>query len=204
MGRPAKFDREKAVEIAMNEIWEHGYEACSVKALSEKLGITRSSFYNAFESREALFDEVIALYASQSPDHVLEEAGVGDRILPMITNLFREVCRVRTTERIGQGCMVVNSVTELVGQDEVVGPRLEEALKARIDTLQQLLGQAADQGELNSRRGLREKALALQNLLLGINVLSKVIHSEEELWAVAKTTLIGLELYKNGQGDSSE
>ena len=48
MGRPAKFDRDKAIEIIMNEIWKKGYEACSVKALSEKLSITRPSFYHAF------------------------------------------------------------------------------------------------------------------------------------------------------------
>ena len=51
MARPSKFDRKEAVELAMNEIWRDGYEANSVKALSEKLGITRSSFYNAFSSR---------------------------------------------------------------------------------------------------------------------------------------------------------
>lgn len=70
MGRPKAFDRDLAVEVVMNEMWERGYDACSVKAISEKLGITRSSFYNTFGSREKLFFEVIDVYLKESPDTV--------------------------------------------------------------------------------------------------------------------------------------
>lgn len=48
--------------------WRDGYQANSVKALSERLGITRSSFYNAFESREAMFMEAFERYLERSPD----------------------------------------------------------------------------------------------------------------------------------------
>ena len=61
MARPSKFDRQTAVELVMNDIWRSGFEANSVKAISEKLGITRSSFYNAFGSREALFLEALSV-----------------------------------------------------------------------------------------------------------------------------------------------
>ncbi|HHL20983.1 MAG TPA: TetR/AcrR family transcriptional regulator, partial [Aliiroseovarius sp.] len=68
MGRPSKFDREAAIDKVMQEVWRNGFERASVKALSERLGITRSSFYNAFDSREALFEKVLARYFAQSPD----------------------------------------------------------------------------------------------------------------------------------------
>ena len=45
MSRAKAFDRDAALALLMEEIWEHGYEACSVKSMSETLGITRSSFY---------------------------------------------------------------------------------------------------------------------------------------------------------------
>ena len=62
MGRPKEFNREEAIALVVNEMWERGYDACSVKAISEKPGITRSSFYNAFSSREELFLEVLRAY----------------------------------------------------------------------------------------------------------------------------------------------
>lgn len=195
MGRPAKFNRQAAVEIVMNEIWRGGFGACSVKALSEKLGITRSSFYNAFKSREALFLEALALYFFQSPDHVLENAGRDEKILGMLTLLFREICRSLASDPQARGCMVVNCVAELVGTDEKLGPVMEDAVRSNLDRLEYLLNQAAANGEIEDRGDIREKALALKSLLLGLNVMAKVVHGEEELWAAASQTLKGLGLY---------
>ncbi len=195
MGRPAQFDREQAVEIAMNEIWMNGFEACSIKAISEKLGITRSSFYNAFQSREALFEEALELYFSQTPDRVLAQVDSDIRIVPMLTKMFRDVCRARAADPQARGCMAVNCVAELVGVNEALGPMLERAVLGSLERLEHLLRRAAANGEIEDRGDLREKALALQNLLIGLNVMCKVVRSEKDLWRAARQTLKGLGVY---------
>lgn len=196
MGRPAKFDRQAAVELVMNEIWRHGFEACSVKAISEKLGITRSSFYNAFGSREALFLEALELYFSKSPDKALAKLDSKASVLKVLTDVFREVCRSRAADPEARGCMVVNCVTELVGVDDALGPVLEKTILGSLDRLEHLLDQAAANGEIEDKGDLREKALALQNLLIGLNVMAKVVRSEGDLWAAARQTLEGLGIYR--------
>jgi len=195
MGRAIKFDREVAVEITMNEIWRYGFEACSVKAISEKLGITRSSFYNAFGSREALFLEVLELYFSQSPDRVLNDMGDTKNIRQMLTDFLKDVCRTRANDPESRGCLAVNCVTELVGVKEKLGSILKSAVLSSIDQFEVILKKAALRGEISNDEGLREKALSLQNLIIGLNVMSKVVHSEKELFSVAKQTLKGLDLY---------
>ncbi len=195
MGRPIKFDRQAAIELVMNVIWRSGFEACSVKAISEKLGITRSSFYNAFGSREALFLEVLEHYFAQSPDRALAMVDRDASVLKVLTQLFREICRSRAADPEARGCLVVNCVTELVGIDETLGPVLEKAILGILDRLEHLLAQAAANGEIEDKGDLREKALALQNLLIGLNVMAKVVHSEDDLWAAARQTLKGLGLY---------
>lgn len=195
MGRPAEFDRDQAVEIVMNDIWMNGYEACSIKGISEKLGITRSSFYNAFGSREALFEEALELYFSRTPDRVLAQAEGDIRIVPMLTKMFKDVCRTRAADPQGRGCMAVNCVAELVGVNESLGPMLERAVLGSLDRLEHLLRRAAANGEIEDRGDLREKALALQNLLIGLNVMCKVVRSEKDLWRAARQTLKGLGVY---------
>ncbi len=197
MGRPAKFDRQIAIEVVMNEIWRSGFEANSVKAISENLGITRSSFYNAFGSREAMFLEALELYFSQSPDNVLAMVDGEAGILKVLTQVFKEVCRSRAADPEARGCMAVNCVAELVGVDETLGPVLEKAILGSLDRLERLLGQAAANGEIEDKGDLREKALALQNLLIGLNVMAKVVRSEDDLWAATKQTLKGLGLYSH-------
>lgn len=197
MGRPSKFDRQAAVETAMNEIWNNGLEASSAKSLSERLGITRSSFYNAFGSREALFKEALALYFSNTPDRVLAHVAADASVLAVLTGMFRDVCRVRAADPKARGCMAVNCVAELVGVDETLGPVMEAAVRHSLNRFENLLRQAAANGEIEDAGDLKQKALALQNLLIGLNVMSKVVRSENDLWSGVELTLKALGLYRD-------
>ncbi len=193
MGRAAKFDRSAAIEDCMNEFWLHGYEACSVKALSEKLGITRSSFYNAFGSRQALFLETLDLYATITPDQVLNQPEQHTSVLALINAFFADVCRFRASDPEARGCLVINSISELVAVDEELGENLSNMVHANIARFEQLLQLAVAKGELEEQQ-TRDKALALQSLLMGISVLSKVVTSEAELLVIVNQTLTGLGL----------
>ena len=64
MGRPRAFDRDDAVDQAMQLFWQHGYDSTSLALLKAELGggISAPSFYAAFGSKEALFDECVQRY----------------------------------------------------------------------------------------------------------------------------------------------
>ena len=196
MARPSKFDREEALQTVMNTIWREGYEASSVKSLSELLGITRSSFYNAFGTREDLFREVMTLYAGQSPDAVLGEVGPEIRVRPFITLLFKTICKARAGDPEGRGCLLINTVTELCPAKEGLGVTLAEAVLCSSERLEHVVRHAVDSGELPADTDVHATALALQTLMIGLNVLCKVVRDEAELWASAAATLKGLDLYE--------
>lgn len=199
MGRPFKFNRDQAVERVMNEIWHKGYEASSVKALSEMLGITRSSFYNAFGSREALFKDALALYLSQSPDKALAHASPDMPIRKLFSLTFRAACEARASDKEHRGCMLINSVAELCNVHDELGPVLETVVLGSLTCIEQLLERGVERGEIDADTDVHAKALALQNLLIGLNVMCKVVTDEAELWSAAKTTLKGLDLYESFQ-----
>jgi len=196
MARPSGFGRQEAVETVMNEIWKNGYEASSVKSLSEKLGITRSSFYNAFGSREELFGEVLDLYFSQSPDIALTQATPGIPIKQLLTKTFRAACKARAADEQSRGCLVINGVAELCNVNQQLGPVLEKAVLGSIIRMETLLKWAVAQNEVAPETDIRSTALALQNLLMGLNVMCKVVRDEKDLWKAAQATLKGLNLYK--------
>ena len=197
MARPSSFDREKAIEAAMQAIWRNGYEATSVKAMSEMLGITRSSYYNAFGTREDLFREVLARYFAQSPDAVLHGQLPKGPILPLITQTFREICAARAADPESRGCMALNCVAEL-GPDHSVGSLCTNAVLASVERFDDLLSMAVANGELPKETDTRAKALALQSLMVGINTMSKAVREEEALWTSARTTLEALGMTQVG------
>lgn len=198
MGRPAKFDRTDAVSIAMNEIWRNGYEANSVKSLSEKLGITRSSFYNAFGSREALFKETLGVYFDQSPDKELLSAPPEVPVKQLLTGVYRAACKARAADTEGRGCLVINSVAELCNVHDELGRTLEEAVLGNLTRVEALLERGVSTGEFSADIDIHAHALALKNLLIGLNVMCKVIKQEDELWLTAETTLKGLGMFYEG------
>jgi len=189
-----KFDSDQAVETVMQEIWRNGYEAASVKALSERLSITRSSFYNAFGSREALFRKVLQRYGAQSPDRVLYEMTRDTPLIPVLNALFREIARVRAADPEARGCLAVNTLIELSPEHTELGPEMCGLMQASLGQFETLLGWARDRGEIPPDSDVRGLALALKNLLLGLNVLSKVVHDEDALWQTANITLTALGL----------
>ena len=194
MARPRKFDRDEALDIITETIRTGGYETASVKALSERLGISRSSFYNAFGSREALFAEVVARYAQTAPDAELYGEITGP-VLPVLHRVMRKICHVRTTDESGRGCIIVNSISELCPAPDGPGAMLNDMAIGSTERIVELLSMARRQGEVDDGVDVCVLALAVQNVMIGLNVLSKVHRNEEKLWRLTVVTLRGLGLY---------
>jgi AcrR family transcriptional regulator len=65
-GRPPVFDRDAALKEAMTLFWERGYQGTSFEDLIAAMGISASSFYNSFGSKEALYCEATQSYLDAS------------------------------------------------------------------------------------------------------------------------------------------
>ena len=60
------FDRAVALQAAMKLFWERGYEGTSFDDLIAAMGISASSFYNSFGSKEGLYCEATRSYLEWS------------------------------------------------------------------------------------------------------------------------------------------
>src|ERR1700761_3589793 len=67
LGRPLSFDRDKALQAALLQFWQTGYETTSVAELTHAMGITAPSLYTAFGDKESLFLECLEKYANPRP-----------------------------------------------------------------------------------------------------------------------------------------
>lgn len=188
-GRPAQFDRDAAVETALLTFWHDGYQASSVKALSERLGIARSSFYNTFDSQEALFLEALDRYLDRAPDRALAHIPDQGSIRALITETFRTVCLALDADRDARGCLLVNSVSALCPAGDGLGATIAAHVIARVERIEALLRAAVDRGELPPELDVATTALALKTFLVGLNLMAKVVPDKGALWPAARATL---------------
>ena len=85
-------------------------------------------------------------------------------------------------------------MAELCSRDEELGPIVTGIVKANVTRLEHLLAFGKETGELPESLDPHATALALKTVLVGLNVVCKVIREEEELWLSARTALKALDL----------
>ncbi len=118
-GRPREFDRDVALEKALNLFWQHGYEPTSLAMLCSELGIRPPSFYAAFTSKEALFIEAIHHYDRKYWTKIFRQLEESNAPLSAaLTEFFERAVEVLVNPEHPRGCMVVIAATNLSAKEE--------------------------------------------------------------------------------------
>ena len=196
-GRPMKFDRDEAVKTALEVIWRDGYRASSVKALSDRLGITRSSFYNTFGSQDALLKEVLDVYVQRIPEAQLFAMTKDEPLAPTLTRVVREACKIRGGDPERRGCLAANAVAEILPAADAAGELVREISCATQDHIEQLVMWAQERGEVAQTVDAKGVALAIHGMIMGLNLQSKFVSGPDELWRSARASLEGLGLFSD-------
>ena len=188
MARPKTFDREQALESAMNLFWAKGYEATSVQDLLDAMGINRGSMYTTFGGKRALFLAALERYCAR----LRGDTATGDSAGATNAGPLAEI-RETFRSRIGAGpdprwgCFLCNTIVELAPHDEEVADRAESALRRLEAGYLKLLIRAAGQLPENAR----PPALAsfLTNAYLGLQVRVKTEPDSEAMGGMIETAL---------------
>ncbi|NEE55529.1 helix-turn-helix transcriptional regulator, partial [Streptomyces sp. SID8455] len=95
----------------MRQFWEKGYEATSTQDLCAVTGLGRSSLYNAFSSKHALFLRALTHYTqsmTRAQVALLEDAtqSATARLRALLESIL-DIEEVNRSDRWGIGCLGV-------------------------------------------------------------------------------------------------
>lgn len=105
-GRPKNFDRAIALHQAMKLFWERGYEGTSFDDLTAVMGISPSSFYNSFGSKERLYQEATEAFMAHSREWFANELGAATAAKTAFHELMKATAREATLDDMPAGCMI--------------------------------------------------------------------------------------------------
>jgi TetR/AcrR family transcriptional regulator, transcriptional repressor for nem operon len=115
--------REQIIEAGLKTLLEKGFNACGVRDITDTAGVPIGSFYNHFESKEALGAEIVDRYARESP----RRKALKDKTLPPLERLQRHFVGLNQMYAdlgYGRGCLLGNFSAELADHSQLIRARL--------------------------------------------------------------------------------
>ncbi|MCS3832052.1 TetR/AcrR family transcriptional repressor of nem operon [Aeromonas veronii] len=173
MARPASFDREQVLEVALNSFWETGFSNTGIATLVDRMRLKPSSLYGAFSSKEGLFIEVLQRYSAQSLAQIELLLASADSPLAGVRALLDAVARDAIASEAHRGCLLVNTLLEVGRQN----PTIQQAASVHLAEVEQRvannLRQAQAVGELAAERDIDTLAALLMTMVWGMRVLGR-------------------------------
>ncbi|WP_035654665.1 TetR/AcrR family transcriptional regulator, partial [Bradyrhizobium sp. STM 3809] len=106
IGRPRTFDRDTALEQAMEVFWRHGYEGATIAQLTDAMGINPPSLYAAFGSKEALLKAALDRYTARREAWMAEVLGA-PTAREVTSRMLMGVAEKQTDPSNPPGCLLV-------------------------------------------------------------------------------------------------
>ena len=173
MSRTKEFNEDKALEAAMYLFWEKGYEATSMQALEESMGLKRTSIYNAFGNKRALFQLALNRYLSIVLSRFLSVLNEASTAKQAIQQVLTEVLNLHFNKNHPGGCMVVLSLLESNQHDKDTNAQLDSALKQLSTAIVKRLQQGVKEGDINNNFECNVVGTQVTALITGMIVMAK-------------------------------
>jgi AcrR family transcriptional regulator len=115
-GRHRTFDKDTALDQAMQVFWTNGYPGTSLADLTSAMGINKPSLYSAFGNKEKLYQSALERYVEKhGVIHAQSLFSTGDSLNNRVKNYLTSIAKMLTDPQLPSGCMVCISTSEIGG-----------------------------------------------------------------------------------------
>jgi TetR/AcrR family transcriptional repressor of nem operon len=174
MGRPRLFDLDGAVASALNVFWERGYGATTPAELLDAIGVGKGSFYNAFGSKHALFEQALRRYGDDRVAGLSRWFANSGPVRQRIKGYLERLAAPENEKAVRRGCFAANTAAELGRLDPVATKIVRGTFERMESVLEATLVEGQRRGELDGELDPKAVASLLLAAVIGITVLAKV------------------------------
>ncbi|MGB3455696.1 MAG: TetR/AcrR family transcriptional regulator [Litorimonas sp.] len=187
-GRPALFDPDRVVEQIADLFWARGYDGVSMSDITAATGLSKSSLYNSFGGKDALFAAALKRYHLQTVTVGADWLASDDGSDPLekLDQLLSGPAEDVHGQDDARGCFLCNTSADGLGRapdiDTLVGVGFE-ALEAGLIALFRRYAPDAPANRL------RDTARFALTTYTGLRVRSRTRPSRAEFDSVRTTTV---------------
>lgn len=188
-GRPRAFDKEAALNRAMEVFWRKGYEGTSMTDLTAAMGIASPSLYAAFGSKEELFREALKHYSATEGEEIWGGVPTAPTAFEAVQNYLMSTARVFTRRTKPPGCLIVLSALHPAEHSDRVRQTLIAMRAETVAGLKARLQQGVAAGEISPDADVAAIAQYYVTVQQGMSIQARDGASRRELEAIARAAL---------------
>jgi len=147
-GRPLQFDPERALDAAMRTFWARGYEGTAMPDLLHATQLSRSSLYQAYGNKRALFVQCLARYRQQVARDLLAVLEAAPDAWTFLESVLLGFIDERSTAIRQRGCFVMNTARELECHDARTRRLVRDATATMTELFERAVRQAQAEGSI--------------------------------------------------------
>jgi TetR/AcrR family transcriptional regulator, transcriptional repressor for nem operon len=142
--------KEKIIQAGLKTLLEKGFNGVGVQEITEAAGVPKGSFYNHFDSKEALGVEIVERYGMGSTRRaVLVDKTV--KPLERLRTHFAALNEVFVAAKFKRGCLLGNFSAELSNQSPPVRDSLTQLFSKWTKDLAVAIADAQADGSISSK-----------------------------------------------------
>ncbi len=175
MGRSKDFNEDEVLNKAVNLFWNKGYNATSMQDIVDSLGISRSSLYDTYGDKHALFIKALESYRCSVFSKICEIESAKTPARQMIKAFLDQIPQKLTlTCDKPKGCFYTNAAIETAPEDSAVNSIVDDINKRTEDFFYDAIVAGQHVNEIAKNKKPRAIARFLMNTLKGMNVSAKL------------------------------
>ena len=189
MPRVEIFNREDVLNKMIAVFHNKGYNATSMQDLVDASQLNRSSLYNSFGNKLAIFLECLKTYQQKATRQTSSVLLKSNNALEAIKAIFK----LETSDKKERnGCMITNCTSEMANQDVSVYSFLKSNKNNMITFLEDIIAQGQDEGIINTRQSSQAYALFVFSALQGYRSTGILLKDEQQLDSIIEIVLDSL------------
>lgn len=146
MPRNKEFEYEERLEKARDLFWEKGYHATSIHDIVDRMGLNRSSVYNSYGNKQALFLKCLESYAALKTTQYRNAGKNAPSAFDALAFTIRDV--VEQTMKDKKACLIVRTVFELGNEEPAISSFIKKNAEVLESIFRELAIKAQADGEL--------------------------------------------------------
>ncbi|MCC8382022.1 TetR/AcrR family transcriptional regulator [Xenorhabdus sp. PB30.3] len=187
-GRPLSFDREVALQRAMEVFWSKGYEGTQLVDLTAAMNINPPSFYAAFGSKKQAFYAAVDLYIKTIGAKAMDSLNSAESVKQGLRAMLEVSVEVATSNQSG-GCLLVLGIVNNLQENEDAYAYLKEVRQYTWKLIHTRIAKAVADGELSGETETGKLASYFLGIMQAISFQARDGVSREDLMCLIEPAM---------------